>query len=263
MDNPIPLPHDTLVNAQFGTRAAAYVASAVHAQGEDLRELAALVAGANAARVLDLGCGGGHVAFAVAPHVAEVVAYDLSAEMLAAVAAEAAARGLGNVTTERGSVEALPFADGTFDAVVTRFSAHHWYDAPAGLREARRVLRTGGTAAFVDVVSPDAVALDTFLQSVELLRDPSHVRDYRVAEWRAMLDAAGFTVTRATERRLRMEFASWIARMQTPPVRRDAIRSLQANASAAVATHFAIEPDGSFMLDTLALEATTRPGSYA
>jgi len=92
-----------------------------------------------------------------------------------------------------------------------------------------------------------------------LLRDPSHVRDYSAAEWRAMLDAAGFTITRATERRLRMEFASWIARMQTPPVRRDAIRSLAAIASAPVAAHFAIEPDGSFMLDTLALEATAGP----
>jgi ubiquinone/menaquinone biosynthesis C-methylase UbiE len=253
------LDHDTLVDAQFGSRAAAYVASAVHAHGDDLRDVAAMVAQHPDARVLDLGCGGGHLAFAVAPHVAHVIAYDLSAEMLAAVATEAAARGLANVSTQRGSAESLPFADGAFDIVVTRFSAHHWYDAQAGLHEARRVLAPGGTAAFIDVVSPGTVALDTFLQTVELLRDPSHVRDYSAAEWRAMLDAAGFTITRATERRLRMEFASWIARMQTPPVRRDAIRSLAAIASAPVAAHFAIEPDGSFMLDTLALEATAGP----
>jgi len=253
-----PLQHETLVDAQFGSRAAAYVASAVHAQGDDLRDVAAMVAGHASARVLDLGCGGGHVAFAVAPHVAEVIAYDLSDDMLAAVTAEARARGLANLATQRGSAESLPFDDASFDFVFTRFSVHHWYDAAAGIREARRVLAPGGKAAFIDVVAPETIALDTFLQTVELLRDTSHVRDYRPSEWRAMLDGAGFAVTRSTERRLRMEFASWIARMQTPPVRSAAIRSLQECASSPVADHFAIEADGSFMLDTLALEAEPR-----
>src|SRR5580765_4673073 len=99
--------HGAVVAGQFGPRAAAYVASAVHAQGEDLQQLARMGEGRRAARVLDLGCGGGHVSFNVAPHVAEVVAYDLSDEMLAAVAATAAERGLVNIRTERGRVEAL------------------------------------------------------------------------------------------------------------------------------------------------------------
>jgi ubiquinone/menaquinone biosynthesis C-methylase UbiE len=247
--------HETLVVAQFGLRAAAYVASAVHAQGEDLVELATFVTGYPQARALDLGCGGGHVSFAVAPHIAEVVAYDLSEEMLAAVREEAASRGLGNIATRRGPAEALPFESASFDFVLTRFSAHHWYDVRAGLAEARRVLKPGGKAAFIDVVAPEAVALDTFLQSVELLRDTSHVRDYSVSQWTQFLNAAGFTVTRTTPRRLRMDFAAWIARMQTPPLFAEAIRALQSGASAPVATHFEIEPDGSFMLDTIAIEA--------
>ncbi len=250
--------HDALVQTQFGGRAAAYVTSNVHASGEDLRAIAALAAGQLGARVLDLGCGGGHVAFAVAPHVAEVVAYDLSDEMLAAVAAEAAARGLRNLSTLRGAAESLPFDDASFDIVITRFSAHHWFDVKAGLAEARRVLASDGKAAFVDVVAPSEVALDTFLQSVELLRDPSHVRDYTVDQWRQMLAGAGFAVTRTTPYRLRMQFDTWIARMQTPAVRSEAIRSLQAVASAPVAKHFAIEPDGSFLLDSIAIEAKPR-----
>ncbi len=250
------LQHDALVASQFGNRASAYVTSAVHAQGEDLRDLATLVAGAAAgARVLDLGCGGGHAAFAVAPHVAEVVAYDLSVAMLDAVTAEAAARGIANLTTRQGPAEALPFADASFDVVITRFSAHHWADMPAGIAEARRVVKPGGRAAFIDIVAPPEPALDTFLQSVELLRDASHVRDYTVAQWSAVLDAAGFRITRTVRRRLRMEFASWIARMQTPPLRRDAIRSLQHGASAPIATYFELEPDGSFAIDSLAIEA--------
>jgi cyclopropane fatty-acyl-phospholipid synthase-like methyltransferase len=63
-----------VVEAQFGPRAEAYLRSAVHAQGADLDAFAAMLAGSGAGRLLDLGCGGGHMAFAAAPHLAEVVA---------------------------------------------------------------------------------------------------------------------------------------------------------------------------------------------
>ncbi|MDR3526506.1 MAG: class I SAM-dependent methyltransferase, partial [Rhizomicrobium sp.] len=100
----------SLAASQFSPRAAAYVTSAVHAAGEDLEALKAFVAGKNFARVLDLGCGGGHVSFAMAPLVGTVTAYDLSEAMLSAVATEAAARGITNLNTQQGKAEALPFA---------------------------------------------------------------------------------------------------------------------------------------------------------
>src|SRR5215471_4660240 len=82
--------HEALVGRQFGTRAAAYLSSAVHAQGADLESLAALVEEESRAQVLDLGCGAGHVSFAVAPRAKSVVAYDLSSDMLDVVAGGAA-----------------------------------------------------------------------------------------------------------------------------------------------------------------------------
>jgi len=248
--------HETLVASQFGPQAAAYVASAVHAQGEDLVQMAAAVTGMAQARVLDLGCGGGHVSFNVAPHVREVVAYDLSHNMLGAVAATAAAKGLGNIATQHGRVEALPFADAAFDVVMSRFSAHHWHGFAAALREARRVIKPGGRAVLADAISPGPALLDTFVQAIELLRDPSHVRDYTIAEWTRALADSGFRVDLVTRRRLRLEFGSWIARMRTPEVHAQAIRSLQARMAREVAEHFALEADGSFMLDTATIEAT-------
>jgi SAM-dependent methyltransferase len=244
-----------LVARQFGPRAAAYVASAVHAQGEDLNELAALAQTHKFARALDLGCGGGHVSFALAPHTGEVVAYDLSQEMLAAVAAEAKRRGLANLVTRQGTVEALPFADGSFDFVATRYSAHHWHDVPRALGEARRVLKPGGRALFMDVVAPEAPLLDTFLQTVEMLRDPSHVRDYSLRKWTAMLREAAFAPAEPVCRRVPLDFASWIARMQTPEPQADVIRTLMAQMPAEVRAHFEIAPGGSFTIDTMSLAA--------
>lgn len=245
----------SLVTKQFSPRAAAYVASAVHANGEDLAELAAFVRTHQFARALDLGCGGGHASFAIAAHVGEVTAYDLSADMLSAVAQEARKRGIANLLTREGAVEALPFADASFDFVVTRFSAHHWRDVPCALAEARRVLKPDGFAMVFDVVAPDAPLLDTFLQTVEMLRDPSHVRDYSIREWNALLKAAGFSPAPPTRRRLRLDFTSWIARMQTPRIQADAIRALEAQMSEEVVAHFEIEADGSFTIDTASFVA--------
>jgi SAM-dependent methyltransferase len=175
--------------------------------------------------------------------------------MIAAVGAEAAVRGLDGLEGVVAAAEALPFADASFDMLASRFTAHHWRDFEAGLREARRVLAPGAPAVFVDVVAPEQAQADVHLQTVELLRDPSHVRDYRISEWLAALGRAGFTVGRMTTHPLRMDFASWTERMRTPDVHVAAIRSIQQGASAAVADCFQLDVYGSFTVHVMLVEA--------
>ena len=244
-----------LVDQQFGQVAQAYLTSTVHAQGADLDALAALAHSVPHAKVLDLGCGGGHVSFAMAPHAATVVAYDLSEDMLAVVAAEATRRGLAQLHTQAGRAEALPFDDGAFDIVATRFSAHHWYDVRKGLAEARRVLKPGGKLVIVDVFAPETPLLDTLLQAAEVLRDASHVRNYRISEWQAMLAEAGFQPGPPRTWKLPMAFDGWIARIRTPQLRADAIRHLFDHAAEEARMYFAVTPDHSFAIDAMMIEA--------
>jgi SAM-dependent methyltransferase len=246
--------HERVVEAQFGPRAKAYVESAVHSQGTDLEAIGTLAH--NAELALDLGAGGGHVSYALARRARRVIATDLSSEMLAAVARTAREKGLGNIETTQAPAERLPFEDETFDFVASRFSAHHWRDFDAGLREARRTLKRGGRAAFVDVYAPGQALFDTHLQAIELLRDHSHVRDYTSAQWLDTLGRSGFAIDACRTWRLRMDFPVWIARMQTAEYYVKAIRALQIAASAETKAHFAIEPDGSFSLDMLMIEAS-------
>jgi SAM-dependent methyltransferase len=245
---------DALVAAQFGPRAAAYVESSTHSQGEDLKRLEAIAEGLHGARALDLGCGGGHVSFTVAPHVASVIAYDLSREMLDAVAAESKRRGLGNIITWQGAVETLPFGEAEFDLVATRFSLHHWSDLNAAFNEASRVLKPGGRGVFMDTISPAKPVLDTFLQAMELFRDPSHVRNYSETELCASLAAAGFTLVAITPRRVPIAFSAWLKRMNTPAAQAEAIRAVQRQVSTEVRQYFSIAEDGSFEIDAVTIE---------
>jgi ubiquinone/menaquinone biosynthesis C-methylase UbiE len=247
--------HTQVVQKQFGEQAAAYLSSAVHAQGSEFALLQAELAGQGGARVLDLGCGAGHVSFHVAPLVSEVVAYDLSQQMLDVVTAAAAERGMDNIATVNGAAERLPFADGEFDFVFSRYSAHHWSDLGVALREVRRVLKPGGVAAFVDVLSPGSPLFDTYLQSVEVLRDTSHVRDYSAAEWLRQVSEAGLHMRSTARQRLRLDYTSWVERMRTPEVMRAAIVQLQQSMGNEVREYFEIEADGSFSTDVIVLMA--------
>jgi len=250
--------HNQVISEQFGTTAAAYLTSAVHAQGADLQELAQIAAAGRQPRILDLGCGGGHVSFAMAPQAAEVIAYDLSPDMLQVVAAAATERGLNNIVTQQGSADHLPFADESFDLVCTRYSAHHWRNLPQALQEAARVLKRGGKFIMIDTGAPEDVLADTYVQAIELLRDTSHVRNVSRSSWRKLVERSGLQVESEKSWKLRLEFASWVARMRTPPEHVTAIRSLWRSAPQEVRAYFNLGEDYSFDIDTLMLQAIKR-----
>ena len=246
--------HDMVVQ-QFGPRAAAYVSSPTHAAGPDLTAFQALLRGMAVGDLLDLGCGGGHVSFHASPFVGSITAYDLSDAMLTAVAAGAAQRGFANITPRQGQAEELPFANASFDMVASRYSAHHWRHVAPALAEAARVLRPGGTMVMMDVFAPVDPLLDTYLQTIEMVRDPSHVRNYSLSQWHEYLGQAGLIPEVPTTFRLPLAFQAWVDRINTPQTHRPALLSLQAGAAPEVKAHFAIQADGSFTLDTMLILA--------
>ncbi len=238
---------------RFGAAAANYLTSDVHATGADLTRLEELARTADdGSPALDLGCGAGHAAYALARGGAKVTACDIAPEMLAVVAAEAERRGL-DITTRQTPAERLPFPDGAFALAATRYSAHHWADVPAALAELRRVLAPDAPLAVVDIVAPESPLCDTVLQAAEILRDPSHVRDYRVSEWLAMLTGAGFAEPETTTWRVPARFAAWTARMRTPERRAEAARDVLVAAPEEARGHFDVEADGSFLMDAAML----------
>ncbi len=231
------------VQNQFGKVAANYRTSSVHASGEDLQWMVQTAQLAGTERVLDAACGAGHTAVTFAPHVREVVALDFTPAMLEQVEQLAAERQLTNISTRSGDVEKLPFEAHSFDLVVTRYAAHHWPNPLTALQEIARVLKPGGQFLLDDTVAPAEPLHDTFMQAVELLRDPSHVRDHSIQQWQSMMTEAGFKSSVVRTWDIPLNFESWVERIATPAANVAMLRTLFACAPAEVQNAFKIQPD--------------------
>lgn len=198
--------------SQFGASADAYAASDVHARGESLAILVELVKPQGDWQVLDVATGAGHTALAFAPHVARVVAADLTEEMLAKTAALAAERGLDKLETRVADAEALPFEDAAFDLVTCRLAFHHFPNPRRVVDEFARVLKPGGILGFSDnIVVPDRQAAG-YYNAYEKLRDPSHHWVYPLARLQAMFEQAGLTVEATRQLSKEFEFHDWADR---------------------------------------------------
>jgi demethylmenaquinone methyltransferase / 2-methoxy-6-polyprenyl-1,4-benzoquinol methylase len=100
-------------------------------------------------RVLDACCGTGDLAVAARARGGDVVGLDFSERML-----ERARGKDGDIEWVRGDMLALPFADGSFDAVTVGFGVRNVDGLEAGLRELRRVLRSGGRVGILEITQP-------------------------------------------------------------------------------------------------------------
>lgn len=222
------------VQAQFGANAANYVASALHRDSGDFAEMLQHANPQPTDRLLDIATGGGHTALAFAPFVGEVIASDLTPAMCDAAAQHFEARGATNIRTEQADAEALPFPAASFDIVTCRVAPHHFPAPQQFVREVARVLRVGGRFILVDNAVPTDPAVDTFINTISRLHDPTHGRAYTLAEWRSMCDATELHVVHAATWPKTLNIADWCARASTSAANQAAIQQAFADAAPAV-----------------------------
>ncbi|MBA2475350.1 MAG: class I SAM-dependent methyltransferase [Actinobacteria bacterium] len=174
----------------WDSRADAYRTSETHASGDDLDALVELCDPRDGVKILDVATGGGHVARRLREEGAEVVTCDASPGMGADVVCRA---------------EDLPFADGSFDVVVSRIAPHHFSNIGEAVGELARVSNRV-------VVVEDTLYTSEKVEAAESLRDPTHVRSYSEEEWRDLLESAGLEVERVELFRKTHELEPWLAR---------------------------------------------------
>jgi SAM-dependent methyltransferase len=221
----------SLVQAQFGANAANYVNSRSHARGASLPRLVELTKPAPHWRMLDIATGAGHTAFAFAAHVAEVIASDVTPEMLDVTRRLAVERDLANVRVMEAQAESLPFADGSFDLVTCRIAPHHFVDVARFGAEVSRVLKPGGVFGLVDNISPDDAVAAGQYNAFEKLRDPSHGRCLTLDEWLELIGRAGLRVRHYELLDKDMDLNAWTTQMNVPAATRERLRTILLNAS--------------------------------
>jgi ubiquinone/menaquinone biosynthesis C-methylase UbiE len=176
--------------------------------------------------VLDVACGGGLVVCAFARVARHATGIDMTPAMLERARALQQEKGLENVTWRLGDVLPLPFADGSFSIVCSRFAFHHFLDPPAVIAEMKRVCAPGGRVVVADTeASPDPAKAAEF-NRMEKLRDPSHVRAMPLAEQLALFERAGLPAPTRTAYRLEGELESLLGRSFPLPGDAEKIRAL-------------------------------------
>lgn len=200
------------VKQQFSQNAEAYVTSSIHAKGEDLSLMLEWARPESSWEVLDIATGGGHVAKSLSSHVKHVIAVDLTVRMLEVARKHLQESGCLNVSYVVSDAESLPFLDKSFDWVTCRIAAHHFPNPEKFVSEVSRVLRPGGYFIFIDNVSPKDHKLATFINTVEKLRDPSHVWCYSVEKWQEWFHESGLKESQSRLRMKTFEFPNWVRR---------------------------------------------------
>jgi SAM-dependent methyltransferase len=204
--------HSELIRDQFTRQATPFSTAAPIA---DAAALAMIVEAAGAGpddTVLDVACGGGIVVCGFAPHVANATGIDMTPAMLDRARRLASEKGIENVTWHEGDVTHLPFPDGAFTIVVTRFAVHHFPTPRAVFDEMIRVCAPGGRIVVVDTYASSDTRKAAAFNRLELLRDPSHVRCLALAELTALFRDSGLGEPRERVYELRDEVANLLAR---------------------------------------------------
>lgn len=174
----------------WSARADAYRESKTHAQDADLDIVVEMCNPHDGVKVLDVATGGGHVARRLREDGAQVVTCDAAPGMRPDVVTAA---------------EHLPFADGSFDVVVSRIAAHHFDRIGEAVGEMARVSNRV-------VVLEDTLYTSEEVEQAEKLRDSTHVRSYSEEEWRELLASAGLEVERVERFTKTHDFDDWLAR---------------------------------------------------
>ncbi len=250
----------TQVQDYFSRTAESYVASFSHRSGDDMQRLIELGEWNLQLQALDIATGGGHTALAVAPLVAQVTVTDLTPRMLEKARDFMLAQGVTNALFQVADAEQLPFSSESFDRVTCRIAPHHFPDISQFVQEVARVLKPEGIFLLIDCMAPSDQELDTFDNTIEKWRDPSHGRSCTAEEWQAFLKEAGLSIEHLEFFRKTHEYDDWTARSQMPLDEKARLSQYILDSNERIQNYFEIvrKPDGqlaSFANDFILLKS--------
>jgi ubiquinone/menaquinone biosynthesis C-methylase UbiE len=202
--------HHRITREEFDRQADSMPKASVFTDSDVLDRIKSAAPVTGRSRVLDLGCGPGIVTEAFAVEAGEVIALDLSFEMIQRARQRCERAGQRNVRFAIGKAERLPFRNAAFDAIVTRLTLHHFPDLETALSEMIRVLQPHGKIVIADIISSQIPEESELHNALEVLRDPSHVKMLSHTELRHLIRATGLITKTEYSWVKEREFTEWM-----------------------------------------------------
>jgi ubiquinone/menaquinone biosynthesis C-methylase UbiE len=244
---------------QFGKQAEAYAKGNIFVDVVHLAEVVKRSGVEKNHRVLDIATGAGFLALEFAKKAGVVIGCDLTRNMLLKAREKERSQGLKNTGFLLSDVESLPFPDKSFDIVSCRFAFHHFPNPEKALLEMKRVCRD--RLVLVDGVSSEDIEKSLFHNSLEKMRDPSHVRIYSLSEIEEMFNVAGADITDITHWQIPQDFEEWITRAGCDKRQTEMIERLMAESMDGDRTGLWVKLENGrlgFIYDTIILTAQVR-----
>jgi ubiquinone/menaquinone biosynthesis C-methylase UbiE len=204
--------HKELIQKQFTKTAEAFSTFAMRDTPEVLKEKVEFAKPQSTDAALDVACGPGAFALAIAPRVHFAWGVDLTPEMLRRARAYQAEKQISNAAFVRGDAEQLPFPAGRFDLVSCQCSFHHLPKPQLVLHEMIRMAKPEGRLLIVDSLAPESDSKNEIYNRIERLRDPSHTLTLRLTDFLRLFDEEGLEILRQSLRRRPRSFNNWMLR---------------------------------------------------
>lgn len=257
--------HDDRIREAFTQQAPALSAAPSFHAKDILRAIREGLAGDGSGQLLDAGCGPGVVLAAVGADFAKVCGLDLTPAMVERAKIACREADLAGAQLQVGSMLAMPFDDGHFDAVVTRLTLHHLETPGDALREMARVLRPGGTLVVADLLGCEDPAEAALQDALEILRDPSHVRLLPETAMRDLIARAGLNEQGCQRLDKRRGFEEWASIVNAPERTEPLLLAMRtlAESGCGQGIELAMDANGPTFLHRWAIWTLGKPGGKA
>ena len=200
---------------QFDSQAEHYVISTAHSSSSSLDLIIELAKNSKFHKAADIGTGPGFTAFALAEFCDDMIATDITPNMLHSVANSIKKKSISNISVGYVDAMQMSFIDNSLDLISCRTAAHHFSSVTLFLAEVYRVLKTHGVFLLSDTTTSENPFIRNWHQEMEFRRDNTHVRAPSPSEWRKEISQTGFVLEDERFTTVDMTFREWVKRSGT------------------------------------------------
>ncbi|MGH9356201.1 MAG: class I SAM-dependent methyltransferase [Terriglobia bacterium] len=204
--------HTAAIQKQFTLTVDAFSKSAIKDTPEVMAEKAAFAGPLPGDFALDVACGPGTLALALAPRVQFAIGIDVTHAMLKRAREFQDQQAITRVAFTAGEAERLPFADATFSLVTCQAAFHHMLKPESVLKEMARAVKPGGRVVIIDSIGPESEEKWRLYNQIEKIRDPSHTASLRLTSFLKMFDDLHLEPVRQSIKRRERPFDLWMRR---------------------------------------------------